>query len=286
MPTCVEIQQRWDALLVSLAVSLFMLIVVMSARSTSAMDPTATGAVSMTYQVALYWVTMLADFLRGRPKGEEAPTEDTRGEIAKILSNPISGLARTARELVSSAGRLWESAAPAAAEAAAAKPPHLALPAEERPDFTPEAVASDGAPAEERPDFTPEAVASLLNTPAGADKDFKTFLDKHFPEAAAPTPAAASPAAPAAPAPAAVAARSSSSGSLPPAAPAAAAARSSSSGPLPLVPPRLDLGGRRKRKTHRRKAKKSKKARRTRKKAPKKTRKAKKAKKARKSRRR
>ena len=108
--SCADAQQRWETLLISLGVSLFVIIAIMSSLGSRRMDSSAytRGAISMTYEVSMSGVTTLGDMLRGVPKGQENPVPfESRNAVVQAMTNPLRALANAARSLVSSAYGLW-----------------------------------------------------------------------------------------------------------------------------------------------------------------------------------
>ena len=102
---CMEAQQRWEQLLITLGVMVFVIIAVLSARGTRRIDATARtrGPTAMMYEMSMASVTSLADYMRGVPKGAALPDPETQSTAARILANPINGLANLA-------GRTWQAA--------------------------------------------------------------------------------------------------------------------------------------------------------------------------------
>ena len=124
---CLEAQQRWEQLLITMGVMVFVIVAVLSARGTRRIDATARvrGPTAMIYEMSMASVTTLADYMRGVPKGAPLPDPETQSTAARILANPLNGLA-------SLASRTWESASsifrtPPTAPTAIATPAPLAL---------------------------------------------------------------------------------------------------------------------------------------------------------------
>lgn len=106
--SCVNAQQRWETLLISLGVSVFVIVALISSRGPRRIDTGAysRGAVAMSYELGMSSVTSLANVLRGVPKGEEPPPFDSRPFAIRYLNDPITALAITARRLAVTARRL------------------------------------------------------------------------------------------------------------------------------------------------------------------------------------
>ena len=116
---CLEAQQRWEQLLISLGVIVFVVLAIISSRGTRRIDPTARsrGTMAMTYEMSMAGVTTLADYMRGVPKGSAPPPPDSRSLASRVLSNPINALANLASNMWAAAAGLFRSSEPQTAAA-------------------------------------------------------------------------------------------------------------------------------------------------------------------------
>lgn len=110
--SCADAQQRWEILLISLWISLFFILAIISALGSRRMDSSAysRGTIPMIYEVSMSGVTTLGNVLRGAPKGQESPIPfDSRNVVMQTMTNPIRALANASNSLVNSAYNLWPS---------------------------------------------------------------------------------------------------------------------------------------------------------------------------------
>lgn len=109
--TCADAQQKWETLLISLGVSVFVFVAILSSLGSRRMDSSAysRGALAMTYEVSMSGVTTLGNVLRGVPKEQESPIFESRSVVIQAMTNPIRALANAARKMVESASNLWPS---------------------------------------------------------------------------------------------------------------------------------------------------------------------------------
>ena len=101
-----------ETLLISLGVSVFVLVAIISSLGSRRMDSSAysRGTIAMTYEVSMSGVTTLGNVLRGAPKGQESPIPfDSRNVVMQTMTNPIRALANASNSLVNSADNLWSS---------------------------------------------------------------------------------------------------------------------------------------------------------------------------------